>query len=392
MVKIIEEQIDIHNKLNPKIWSNNKLIPEVRNKIIDISKEFKNYVELSDMSIIDVHLVGSNASFNYTDNSDLDVHIIVNFDLIDASKEVIQAMYNSERKSFNKDYDINIYGINVELYVEDVRSNTVSNGIYSVYNNEWIRFPEKLDNIPDIDLEPELSRLMGHIYTTLNGNSIYAIEDWINSLYLIRRNSLATEGEYGKGNQIFKQIRNEGLLNQLKDKRLELKSKILSLEKIMREYYSNYSCNILTESSIMSPDDSPFEVMETDREDHDNYIIATELVRMKEDDPGTEVEMKSVYSKIDGSYVGDIDFAMNFYDKGILPQSYNPDKCRVATIGFCDKEQKWYGWSHRAIYGFGIGDKIVEDHLCSEYLPVGFECEDLDDCKMCAIAFAKAVD
>ena len=26
-------------------------------------------------------------------------------------------------------------------------------------------------------------------------------------------------------------------------------------------------------------------------------------------------------------------------------------------LGWSEKEQKYYGWSHRAIYGFGIGSK-----------------------------------
>jgi hypothetical protein len=30
------------------------------------------------------------------------------------------------------------------------------------------------------------------------------------------------------------------------------------------------------------------------------------------------------------------------------------------AIGFSEKEQKWYGWSHRAIHGFGSGDKIFQ--------------------------------
>lgn len=29
-------------------------------------------------------------------------------------------------------------------------------------------------------------------------------------------------------------------------------------------------------------------------------------------------------------------------------------------LGYSEKEEKWYGWSHRAIHGFGIGDKCVE--------------------------------
>lgn len=30
----------------------------------------------------------------------------------------------------------------------------------------------------------------------------------------------------------------------------------------------------------------------------------------------------------------------------------------VHSIGFSPKEQKFWGWSHRAAYGFGIGDKM----------------------------------
>ena len=29
-------------------------------------------------------------------------------------------------------------------------------------------------------------------------------------------------------------------------------------------------------------------------------------------------------------------------------------------LGYSEKEEKWYGWSHRAIHGFGIGDKCIE--------------------------------
>lgn len=34
------------------------------------------------------------------------------------------------------------------------------------------------------------------------------------------------------------------------------------------------------------------------------------------------------------------------------------NKYAVACIGFSEKEQKWYGWSHRGFYGFGIGSEV----------------------------------
>ena len=45
----------------------------------------------------------------------------------------------------------------------------------------------------------------------------------------------------------------------------------------------------------------------------------------------------------------------------LQPRSGGPGK--VCSIGFCPGDGKWYGWSHRAIYGFGGGDKIFDGHF-----------------------------
>jgi hypothetical protein len=81
----------------------------------------------------------------------------------------------------------------------------------------------------------------------------------------------------------------------------------------------------------------------------------------------------------------------------------------TACLGFSPKTQKWYGWSHRAIYGFTIGDVVSEGDLTTtsgyteEFeqlnpteafrltLPVGFEAKTLEDAKRMAAAFAASV-
>lgn len=233
MISIIEESVELHDSLNPKLWMNNKLIPAVKSKVLGIVDEFIDYVDIP-MNIVDIHLLGSNASYNYTNNSDIDIHIVVNYDLMDASTEILQTMYNSAKTDFNKTYDISFKGINVELYVEDVKANTVSNGIYSVYEDKWIKFPEKI-NVPDVEIDQDLIPIKNSIGMLLSTGSIDDIEKEINSLYLLRKNSLTTDGEFGKGNLIFKEIRNCGLLDDLKDRRVELKSKQLSLENISKK-------------------------------------------------------------------------------------------------------------------------------------------------------------
>lgn len=68
------------------------------------------------------------------------------------------------------------------------------------------------------------------------------------------------------------------------------------------------------------------------------------------------VKMTSAYAP-DGGYIGDEAFAKGMAARGIAPELAHPTN-KVCSIGFCEREQKWYGWSHRAIYGFGIGSKV----------------------------------
>ena len=70
------------------------------------------------------------------------------------------------------------------------------------------------------------------------------------------------------------------------------------------------------------------------------------------------------------------------------------DKHGIKTdgnVGFSEKEKKWYGWSHRAIFGFGIGSEVKEGDCCEGYLPIGFKAKTLEDAKKMAEAFAESV-
>lgn len=230
----LKEDFVVHDQLNQKLFSKNgQLLPEVRAKIIQIVDKFEEFAEVP-LNIIDIQLVGSNASYNYTDTSDLDVHIISNFELVPASKEILQQLYNMKKSSFNDKFDIKIKGIEVELYVQDVHDGVMSNGIYSVCEDAWIKEPKPISHITKHNIDKEYDKWQAKINEVLSRNNYDEIVDTINMLYLIRHNSLMVDGEYGKGNQLFKQIRSTGLLQKLKDA-LDLSlSKQLSLEGLTR--------------------------------------------------------------------------------------------------------------------------------------------------------------
>lgn len=230
---LLREKFEIHNELNPKLWENNQLRKDVELKITEIVDQFISTCDIP-LSIVDVHLVGSQASYNYTQYSDLDVHIISNFEIIDCPKEILQTAYNSVKAKFNSDYDITLKGIEVELYVEDVQSSVTSNGIYSMFKHEWIKFPKKLTNIPQVDVSQDIAEWTEKINRVLETNDSDKIEQMINELYEVRQTSLYVEGEYGRGNQLFKEIRNIGLLDKLKVAYKSSRSKELSLESLQR--------------------------------------------------------------------------------------------------------------------------------------------------------------
>ena len=88
-------------------------------------------------------------------------------------------------------------------------------------------------------------------------------------------------------------------------------------------------------------------------------------------------------SKIDGSYLTHVgmekDWPKRLLKKGITEQLQNKSNnpgCTV-NIGFNPQEKKWYGWSHRALYGFGISSTCKKGDC--HYIPTDKD-DFLEDC------------
>ena len=111
---------------------------------------------------------------------------------------------------------------------------------------------------------------------------------------------------------------------------------------------------------------------------------------------GEHIIMRSAYTP-DGAYIGNPKDARSLVlRRGIAPELANPNHS-TCSIGFCEREQKWYGWSHRGICGFGIGDRLFEemfegadDH--TPFIAHGRKViETLDEAREAAVNFADYV-
>lgn len=239
-IKLIES-IEKHDKLNPKLFTGEELLKDkVRDKLLEIVDEFVANLEEQDIKIKidDVLFIGSNASYNYTKNSDIDLHILANAKAADYDNDVAAALYGAYRTIFNKQLDITIYDIPLEIFVETEDSARVSNGVYSVKNNKWIKKPVA-EEIPEYDTEA-LDKLVSEweakckdLIKDIEADKLDNEEKVVKILediYDKLRKKGISKGEYSVENLAFKELRNKGYLDKLKDFKNELVSKRLSLE------------------------------------------------------------------------------------------------------------------------------------------------------------------
>ena len=228
----IRESFNTHSQLNKKLFDGEVLLPEIRDRLLLIANDFISGLEEEGipLKVYDIWLVGSNAAYNYGPDSDIDVHVIVDCSDIDVDKSILTILYDYAKAAYNKKYDIKVKGHEVELYLEDMNTTVISNGIYSITKDEWIKKPTPLeDNVIDVEKLPEYREWMERYCDVQDEEDI---EQFIDDLYLARKEGLANEGEMSPSNLVFKELRNDGTLDTLKGRLDGLKSKELSLEKL----------------------------------------------------------------------------------------------------------------------------------------------------------------
>lgn len=122
VIETLEESIEKHDDLNPALFENGVLKEDIKKALHRIATEFCDGLHENGIKykLDDIVLTGSNASYNYTDKSDIDLHLRFDTSIYDdEEKQAMAAMiYDYAKKAFNIKYTIKIAGIPVEVYAE----------------------------------------------------------------------------------------------------------------------------------------------------------------------------------------------------------------------------------------------------------------------------------
>ena len=128
--------------LSPVIFDDDKQINgDVRKKLISIANSFMDYLGV-DFFVHDIVLTGSLASYGWSEYSDLDLHIILDFDETSHNKELLTQFFDAKKDSWGKTHNLKIKNFDVEIYVQDTKEEHISSGVYSILNNKWVNNPE----------------------------------------------------------------------------------------------------------------------------------------------------------------------------------------------------------------------------------------------------------
>ena len=219
--------IEQHETLNQKLWEGNDLRPEVHAKLLEIAKEFYEYLDV-DVEVQDLVISGSQANFNYSPYSDLDLHLIVNYGDVQCDLEVDE-LFDTKRKLWKEQHDINIRGIPVELYVEDSLKPAVSS-IYSLLNRKWIQKPNPQSVTYNkslvVDEVKKWNEVIDHALKTKNLDVMRKVKDMLKDF---RQGGLDSGGEFSIENLTYKSLRNSGKISDLMKAIVDIHDRQLSI-------------------------------------------------------------------------------------------------------------------------------------------------------------------
>lgn len=234
----------MQNTLNPEIWvrdeasGKEKMKSIIKDRLLQIANIFSDYLS-EDLVVSDITMTGSLSNFSWNKYSDIDLHLIIDFDQFPPDqKELYEKIFNLKKTYFNLIHDIKIKGYEVELYAQDSSIEHYGTGVYSVLKDEWLIYPkkEKMDFENEVLLQKVKSwtdKIDNLISTTNEENdldkSLKLVDKLKEKLKKYRIAGLDEKGEYSYENLVFKFLRRNGYIEKLFDHYNELQDKKLSL-------------------------------------------------------------------------------------------------------------------------------------------------------------------
>ena len=241
----ILDSFSIKDTLNPKVWENPEdpkkatMVPKVRKALMRISEEFIEDLG-EDVFVEDIFFMGSLVNFNWSEFSDFDLHVIVDFERYGKQEELYKELFDLKKKLFNDKHNIKIFGYDVEVYAQPASDKANSDGVYSVMNDEWVHVPTKTHKNIDMSvLKTKIKSWTDKIDDAIEESKVDGdtkkLKKLKDKLKDYRQSGLEKDGEFSYENLVFKYLRRSGHIGKLFDEKTKIKDKELSVERTIQD-------------------------------------------------------------------------------------------------------------------------------------------------------------
>lgn len=218
--------LEVKDSFNMNVWqSEDRIKNEISSRLIKIAMDFIDDLGFEESIIEDIIITGSLANYNWTEFSDIDLHVLLDYRNVDENTKLVNEFFSAKKADWNKMHQIMIKGHEVEIYIQDINEPHISTGIYSLLEDQWITKPSR--HVPTINykcVEIKTRSLMDQIdrvqdmYDKRNFEASQNVSELIRSkIKRLRRNGLAEKGIYSCENLVFKTLRNNGYIKKIFD-------------------------------------------------------------------------------------------------------------------------------------------------------------------------------
>jgi predicted nucleotidyltransferase len=185
-------------------------------------------------------MIGSLVNYNWSKFSDIDLHMVVNFNQFhENSKDLYLEFFDLKKVIFNQKHNIKMFGYDVECFVQKEDETTFSSGIYSILYDMWMNEPKK-DTDKDIDSKlikdkaQQWMRIIDGVINNIEDEEPDEIKSLVKKykekLKKFRNCGLEKNGEMSIENLVFKLLRRNGYIEKLYDLPTEIIDKKLSMK------------------------------------------------------------------------------------------------------------------------------------------------------------------
>ena len=214
-----ESTLQYHDTLNPTLWDGDVLKPEVRRACLNFIETWRKGTQIPLSLIEDIIMTGGNANYNYTDKSDIDVHLMIDRSKLSTDPALIDDYLQAMKSLWQDTHSPTIYGYPLEPYAEESSTKFPKDqGVYSLVHNEWLQHPVHghHDFSSNVFLQKKVQFFADKINDLIDSkaepNAFDAIKQKLKDMRSI---GIQKYGEFAFENLVFKELRNSGVLDRM---------------------------------------------------------------------------------------------------------------------------------------------------------------------------------